>query len=51
MRLYIPIGLFVACLNVRIMKTKKQDPLDMMNDVMRLMFWGEPVKEKKKNNE
>ncbi len=30
-------------------KKSKTPELDIMHDVMRLMFWGEPPKEKKKD--
>jgi len=31
-------------------KKKTQDPLDIMQDVMELMFWGRPTPEKKEDS-
>lgn len=32
-------------------KKEQEDPLDIVHDVMRLMFWGEPPKKKEDSNE
>lgn len=33
------------------MKQEKKEPLDIIQDIMELMFWGKPVKQKDDNNE